>query len=275
MPTDIVNFKFRNEFESIFRSKLILQILHSLGEGERTLTELRDVTGSSSQAIIPIIRKLEFNNLILRRKNGYNLTPIGVIMNKKITSLFFFFTTVSTNKKFFLEHYLEAIPYPFLEKIEVLHDSVTLTDTQSEIFAVYQNFLHIVQEAKWIYGISSIISIGHAKALTKRIKEKINVELIINEEVLVQLRSKPYHELICELVNYENFKVFQYPDELKLGLVISDSFLSLGLYKEDMITYDTTSDLICKNPSAIAWGEGLFQYFKEKSKLINLVELNK
>ncbi len=260
----------RGDLDKIFRSRLTIQTLLSLDQGGKSLTELREITGSSSQALIPIIRKLELNNLIVRVSEGYCLTPVGQIMNIKINDVFSFLSVISTYKSYFKDHYLEAIPLEFLQEIEKLNDSYLLSDTQVEIFAVYSNFLKIVAEAKWIYGISSIMSLGHAEAIAKRVKEGIVVDLVVDNAVMDQLRSDPYNGLINEIAKYSNFKIFLYKNKLNLGIILSNSTLSLGLYKADKITYDTTMDILSKNPTAIAWGERVFNYFKEKSELMVL-----
>ena len=48
----------QEEIQGIFRSRLITQILLALGEGVKPLSKLREITGSSSQAIIQKIRML-------------------------------------------------------------------------------------------------------------------------------------------------------------------------------------------------------------------------
>ncbi|MCK9278083.1 MAG: hypothetical protein M0P22_08360, partial [Methanoculleus sp.] len=57
-PLEIYN-ECRDDIQAIFRSRLLTQILIALGSGSKPLSALRDVTGSSSQALIPKIRQLE------------------------------------------------------------------------------------------------------------------------------------------------------------------------------------------------------------------------
>ncbi|MEN6396721.1 MAG: hypothetical protein ABFC78_09590, partial [Methanoregula sp.] len=57
-PLDIYNTTYK-QVQSLFSSRLKIQILLSVASGPRQLSQLRDVTGSVSQAIIPKIRSLE------------------------------------------------------------------------------------------------------------------------------------------------------------------------------------------------------------------------
>jgi len=61
--------KVKNEVQTIYRSRLQTQILLSLNEGKQTLSQIRGITGSTSQAIIPPIRKLENDQLIKKKRD--------------------------------------------------------------------------------------------------------------------------------------------------------------------------------------------------------------
>lgn len=48
----------RTDIQAIYRSRLMTEIILSLNEGIKNLSQLREITGSTSQALIPKIRKL-------------------------------------------------------------------------------------------------------------------------------------------------------------------------------------------------------------------------
>ena len=56
--------RIMGDIQALFRSRLQIQILLALADGTKTLSQLRDITGSSSQALIPKIRKLESSNFM-------------------------------------------------------------------------------------------------------------------------------------------------------------------------------------------------------------------
>jgi predicted transcriptional regulator len=76
--------------------------------------------------------------------------------------------------------------------------------------------------------------------------------------------------MIVDLYAYTNFTIRVATVPVKLGLTVTDRYLSLGLYGNDKKTYDSSSDLISRNPSALSWGEELFSYFRERSQLLVL-----
>jgi predicted transcriptional regulator len=60
---------------------------------------------------------------------------------------------------------------------------------------------------------------------------------------------------------------------MKIGLTVSDSYLSLGLNKLGTNQYDTSTDLFSNDPKAVAWGERLFTYFRDRSQKMELDHL--
>ena len=76
--------RIMGDIQALFRSRLQIQILLALSDGNKTLAQLREITGSSSQALIPKIRKLEANNYIAISEYEYHLTPVGKILALKI-----------------------------------------------------------------------------------------------------------------------------------------------------------------------------------------------
>jgi predicted transcriptional regulator len=56
--------KTHKVIQTIYSSRLKIQILLSIIDGPKSLSHLREVTGSTSQALIPKIRSLERLSLI-------------------------------------------------------------------------------------------------------------------------------------------------------------------------------------------------------------------
>lgn len=255
-----------DEIQTIHRSRLLTQILLSLSENKKTLTQIREVTGSTSQAIIPRIRILESHQLIEIKDHEYYLTPLGKIVTSKIADSIMTMGGIRQHRYFWANHYLEGIPTPFLNEIGCLYNSRIIADTNVEIFNVYKNYLKILNEAEHISGVTPIMSTGHADAIAERIFKGIPVELIVTSDVAEQLKQEPYVEKIEALNDYTNFRLLVTNENVKFGLTVTDKCLSLGLYKKDGVTYDTTTDLFSFDQMAVKWGERLFEYYKNLTR---------
>lgn len=198
----------------------------------------------------------------------YHLTPLGNIVRGKIEDFTMSIGVISRHRDFWANHHLEGIPEPFLLEIGSLMNSDVVSDTNVDIFQVYSNFLRMVQTARWIHGITSIMSMGHAEAIAQRVEDAIPVDLIVSLDVVGKLRQEPYIDRIRSLSPYSNFRVFVIQGPLKIGLTVTDAWLSLGLFRKDSITYDTTTDLFSSDSRAIGWGERLFSYYVGRSELV-------
>jgi len=253
------------DIQALFRSRLQIQILLALQEGNQTLANLREKTGSSSQALIPKIRGLESQMLVEQRNYEYILTPLGRVLSDKITDFVTTIGSIRKHKDFWGSHDMTCIPMPFLSGIGKLVNSDIIFDTTEDVIHVYTLYLKIVQEASRIYGASGVMSPGLAESISLRVTDGIPVELIVNSDAGETLSHEPYITPMKGLLNYPNFNIWVTRVPLRVGLTVTDKCISLGLYKKDGKMYDSSSDLFSVDADAISWGEELFNYFKEDS----------
>lgn len=250
--------------QAIYRSRLLTEILLSLNEGSRKLSQLREVTGSTSQVIIPKLRKLEADRLIEMKGREYFLTPAGKIVALGVADSFITFWTINKFKHFWLRHYLEGIPDTLLKEIGYLYESEILKDKGMKVLNVYNNQLKIIKEADHIYGISSVVTGGYADSISERVKEGVPVELIISLHVAEELKQSPYLKKMEVLKDYENFKLMVMGQDIKVGLIVTNKRLSLSLYKKGNVEYDISTGLFSSDSKAIEWGERFFDIVNGK-----------
>jgi predicted transcriptional regulator len=257
-------FEIYNEMEddlqAIYRSRLLTEILLSLNDTSKKLSQLCEITGSTSQAVIPKLRKLEEDHLIEAKGREYYLTPVGKIVASGVADSFATVGTINKFKYFWSTHYLEGIPNPLLKEIGYLYNSKILRDRRTKILSAYSNQLKMIKEANHIYGISSVITEGYADSISEKVKEGIPVELIVPLHVAEELKQSLYIEKLEILKNYSNFKLKFMNEAIKMGLIVTDKCLALSLYKKRGTEYDISTGLFSPDPKAIEWGERLFEY---------------
>lgn len=255
---------------SIFNSRLKVQVLLALKKGDSTLTALRDVTGSTSQALIPKIRSLEGLALVESRGRQYALTPLGYVVAEEIFRYVSLIGGIGSHLQFWTTHDLSGIPRDFIARIGDLAGGEVQYDTTMDMFSVYTHYISILCEASYIHGLSSVASPGLARFLTEKIHEGIPVELVVSENVVDLLGRDPYIDFMKNLSGSKNFTLYVIPGDMRLGLTVTDKNLSLGLFKRDIPQYDSSCDLFSGDPEAVAWGESLFQYYRKKGREVSL-----
>jgi predicted transcriptional regulator len=135
---------------------------------------------------------------------------------------------------------------------------------------VYSHFLKIVREAAYIHGISSIMSPGLAETVAERVVAGVPVELVVSRQVTSLLGKEPYIGQIKQLFQFQNFKIWVTGEDLKVGITVTDKYLSVGLFKNDSNQYDSSTDLFSQGREAIGWGEDLFRYYRDRSVLLDI-----
>ena len=258
--------RYQDGIQKLFRSRLLLQIMISLSEGEKTLTELREVTGATSQTLLPKIRFLEGEHYIHNHDGAYHLTPQGNVISSQVLDHIRTGYLFSQNPQFWSTHYLEALPASFLRDIGDICNSTVVEISNTDIFSVLQCFFDMVEDAKRISVVSSFMSHNHADALIAKVKEGVPVEMVVNQVIAEELRKEPFLSKIKEVEGYDHFRVYVAPIPLYIGLTVTDTTLSFGLCRNDDFKYDISSDLIATDRCALAWGERLFAYFREISE---------
>ena len=260
----------RDDLQAIFRSRLLTQVLMALGDGSKTLSALRDVTGSSSQALIPKIRQLETLYYVEQVQGEYALTPLGRIVEPQIERMVSLMGVMQRHRVFWIEHEIEGIPPEFLGELEHLYNTRVVRDAEEEIFAAFTSFQAILRKASWIHAVSSIMSPTHAGAVQEAVLGGAPVELVVSRELARGLADEPYRAMLEPLNGHSNFRIYVSPLPIRLGMTVTDGYLSLGLYRRDTGKYDAATDLIGTAAAAVAWGERLFRHYKADATALRI-----
>ncbi len=262
--------EFHDDLQAIFRSRLLTQVLIALGSGIKPLSTLRDITGSSSQALIPKIRQLEALHYVQSVRGDYALTPMGRLVVPEIERVVALMGVLQRHRNFWIEHEIEGIPPESLNEIEHLYNTEIVKDVEENIFAVYTAFQSIIHKASWIHGVSSIMSPVHVDTIKEAVIGSTSVEIVVSRELARRLTAEPYGTVLETLKGCNNFRIYVSPSPIRLGMTVTDGYLSLGLYRRDTDKYDTTTDLVGTDAAAISWGERLFQHYKAGAKSLEM-----
>lgn len=268
-PLEIYN-EYHDDVQAIFRSRLLTQVMIALGSGSKPLSTLRDITGSSSQALIPKIRYLEGLHYVESVKGDYALTPMGRLVEPKIERVVTLIGAMQRHRDFWVEHEIEGIPPEFLDEIGDLYNAMVVKNIEEDIFVVYATFHAILKKAAWIHGVTSIASPLLADVVKEAVTQGTPGELVVSQELLRRLGDEPYSTTLRSLQGYTNFKIYVSPSPIRLGMTVTDRSLSLGLYRRDTDKYDATTDLVTTDAAAVSWGERLFQHYKMDAELLKL-----
>lgn len=259
---DLAEDRLKSFTRSAVRTKVMLCLL----KGDLSAGDLVKELETRASTILHTIKDMTEENLVAKTPRGYALTNVGRIQAIILEELVNTIIVLDQHEDFWLTHDLSSIPVELQKRIGMLTESEIITSNSAAVLKSHEHFLKELEQAKEIYGVSPIIAPGHGEMTRKAIKNGIPVELILTDRIL-EIASKENQDLGSDLLRYDNFKLYHLKEDVRVAFTVTDTILSLGLYRLDG-TYDLTGDLICVGEDAKNWGRELFQYYRNKAEMI-------
>ena len=250
-------------------SNLRRNLMRSLQEGGKPLSEFRDELGVSSTTAIHALRDLERANLICQDEaRNYALTKIGEIVALKLEDFIAAVEALQKHERFWLEHDLGDIPHFLLQKIGDLRNSMPLLGSTTDLFKLHATFIQVLETANEVKGIYPIFDLDYLTTIRDIVKRGIEVDLIVTTEVLESIGGViETDEFFHDFLDEPTLTLFATEQPLKLTLTLTDRVFYLGLFAPDGL-YDFNRALISDDASALEWGRALYEHHRQRSKLV-------
>jgi predicted transcriptional regulator len=170
------------------------------------------------------------------------------------------------HKKFWIEHDITVIPHEILIDIRKLGDYQIIENPSEEYFDV-SVFLQNLSTAKTVKGLSHAVHPRFPEFFMNLAKKGVTSSLIFTPGVVKILKEK-YPGWIEEFLSLEKTSLYATKKDIKFSYAVSDTYFSISLFFSSG-TFDTMNDLTSHDPSAIEWGERIFEYLLEQSEKID------
>lgn len=247
------------------RSKIRTQVILSLLEGEMSANELEKKLGVRATTILHAIKDMTESDLVEKStQNNYSLTNLGKMQGYRLMDAIDFAMVLEEHKKFWLTHDITGIPPHMIQSIGMLAQSEIIRSDPASLLKAMEYFVSGLKQSKVIHGVSPFIIPAFPETIAEIAENGVYIELILTGSV-IRAMQKDYGKMLKQAETYDNVVLRRLDKEVTIGFTITDSFLSLGLYRLDG-RYDIGSDMICVGDSAVSWGKELFDYYSELSK---------
>ncbi|KCZ72386.1 putative transcriptional regulator [Candidatus Methanoperedens nitroreducens] len=251
-------------------SDLRRNILVSLYDGGKSLSNLRSELQISSSTAIHALRELQKNTLVFQDKNrNYLLTSIGRIIALKLLDFSDAAEVLKEHRRFWIEHDLTGIPDYLLEKIGWLKDSKLIQIDPLDIVKTHSSYINFIKKAKWVKGVSPIFSPDYPSAFKELVNKNIYVKVILTNAVLKKLIEAVGWRNLKNSISNHCLDILITDEDLKVAFTATNGFISLGLFTTNGV-YDVKYDLISTSERAVHWGVELFEYYREKATPLEL-----
>lgn len=252
-------------------SSVRIKIMISLNEGPKKTKELRKLIGIQSSTIIHGINELEKQNLVSREVDSYYLSETGKIMVLKIIDMIKTLVVLKNFQKLWLNHDISAIPHDLLMDISDLSYAKLIESEHADVLKPHSNFLQVLLQSKEIRGVSPIFYGEYNDIFKKVTYNNVKVELVLTEDVLNTMIGSLGEDVesLKEMISAGNLTLWKLREDSRIAFTVTDKFLSLGLFTKRGV-YDPAKDLVSDHYAAIAWGNRLFDYYRQRSDKFKL-----
>lgn len=249
-------------------SELKMNILLCLKYREMDINDLQALLGGRNTTILHAIRDMSDEDLISRGRYGYKLTNLGKIRSSVLESLMAVLTDLEARPDYWLNHDISGIPPEMLERLSMLLGSETISSDPASPLECHQRLESMLSSSKKISAILPVLIFPKdSKVFINFLRRGCRVDLLMTEKIagsFLEDGSISATE-VERAFKFENFRFRLIDDDIRLALFVTESFLYLGLYREDCV-YDVGSGTIYLGESAIAWGMELFEYYARRSR---------
>ena len=173
------------------------------------------------------------------------------------------------NKKFWNEHFLEALPYEVLCDIRDLGNYRIIENSDEEIFDI-NTFLANISHSRVVRGISHTIHPKYPNFFLDLAKKGVETSLILTPGVYKIVKAK-HRKSLEEWLSLKNASLFVSRDDIKFSFVVTDSYFSISLFYNSGM-FDSKNDVTSSDASALMWGDRIFSYFVQRSEKIESLD---
>lgn len=264
----------KGDIKFVTTSSVRTKIILSLNKGNKDLNTLKNELSLESSAALHSLKKLESQDILIKKENEYSLSPIGKLYAIKSENLFKSFYTIKKYEKIWLNHGIDGIPKNLLKEIKCLSNSFLVESTPTDIIKPHSYYTQLITKAHKIRSISPIFYYPYIDIYKNALKRDADVKLILTPLILAKMTETAGVVILNEILSSNDFKLYKIEEDVKIVFTVTENFLSLGLFSTEGL-YDATINLISYDAGAIKWGNKLFNYYLDKSQKFDLDSLRR
>lgn len=253
----------------VFRSDKRKNLLLLLESGSRNIDEIKSELDVTATSILPQIKKLIDNDLVVQEDRMYSLTVLGEFIVKKVKPLISALDVVEKNNRYWTGHDLNVIPRHLLERIAELEDCILVEPDLNHIYEPAQEIIDSMANAKRVATFASYFNPAYLPLYLELGRKDVEIALNFTQSVWDHL-SNEHAGMIKEAMDMDNVSLFVAKEGMKLTeITVTDKIMLLGLFDKNG-KFDQQFIMSLK-PSALRWGQELFDYFRSLSRQVNKI----
>jgi predicted transcriptional regulator len=242
-------------------------LLILLQDGPQLWDEIKTELDVTASGMLPQIKILEDEGLIVKDGRKLLLTNIGRLVVHHLEPFDKTLNVIDQQKKFWQEHDIEALPYDFFVRLGDIRNPRIIEAGMEDSFEPHNQFLETILRSRKVSGISPIVHPIYPRFFLSLAKQGHSVNLILTKGAYNKIK-KEFFDMLIEGLQYDNAHLSIYEEDVRFAYIVTDIYFSMGLFMKSGI-FDSTTDVVSNDSSAIRFGEDLFSYYLNKSHPVN------
>lgn len=240
-------------------------LLLFLKERPRTIEEINSELDTNSVAVLPQLKRLKENGLVVQEDRVYSLSLLGKILVRRMESLVKAFRLLEDNYDYWSGVKPGGAPLVFFklmeEVMELIPDSCQGEDNSS----AYREMTEAFCNSKQILLIISHCDLRYPTICAENAKKGLKVSIILTKPVFEKF-TEEFKEELDTLLPLENFNIYVLNGDITPPtLAVTDTmvFTCISYGKNNESENYTMASF---GEKAVHWGQETFEYFRALAK---------
>jgi predicted transcriptional regulator len=244
-----------------------------LAEGPKSIDEVLNLLQIPRVSLLPQIKKLKEEGLIVQDGDVYRLSAIGNILIKKAQPLLNAISVFEENEYFWSQRKLDTIPVPFLNRIGVLKCCQLIGPGIENWSDIFPESVKKLNESTKVTLLFSYFQPYIPSLCLELAKKGVELRLVLGKDSFERFR-KDFCSEGGKILAQENATIFVRTEEtveIPAGIAVTESRLLLGLINKK--GKFEGQYILSSEPSALSWGKELFEYYVKGSRKVSSFDL--
>lgn len=239
--------------------------LEALRSGPLRRSEIETKLDVSRTTAHRIARALADHGFVERIDGRYALTPFGEVAAAEVERVRTAFAAADR-----LRPFLDAVAdTPFELDVSWFADSEVTTSGPGDPYAPVEQFMKLLSETDSLRGFDTTsVAPIFVDEIREEILDGMATSVVYLPTVAAQI-AESYPEELADAMASNDLQLYT-RESLPFGLALFDDRVGLGAYDDrtGMLTVFVDTD----DPRALAWGERLYEYYRDDADLFELAE---
>lgn len=255
------------------RSSLITTLLSSekrtdllllLKEKPRTIEEINIELDTNSVAILPQIKRLKENGLVVQENRVYDLSLLGRIIVRKMESLVKAFRLLEDNYDYWSGVRPGRIPAGLFKRMEEFVTYMPGRYHGDDTSSVYKEMTEAFHTSKKFLLIISSPNFSYPGICAENAKKGLKVSVLLTQPVFETFMGD-FRKELDTLLLLENSEVYVLENNIVPPTVAVTDTMVLTCFSSGNSQCESNS-MVIFGEEAVKWGMDLFEHFKALSK---------